>query len=217
MRANIVAAFTFVGVASLVCAADNVIIVGDGASDVSANTWKDVASSPTNSTTSKFTGFDVSMDYPGSEQDGWELSVDVKENAKGPNGNITATVLSISRPSNGTFDKSWHFCVYAFTVKATSSYAYFAGQKDSCNNLVAAECIDDLKKNAVKNSATDSCNAYSTTPSCLRDLDEEQKAKVLSLSGKFHPHVSKKYISRPSHGTRIADQSEPVRYSLNSQ
>lgn len=189
MRTNLVAACAVVGLAWLTSAADDAIVVGTNSGEVSANTWKDIASSPTNITTSSFTGFDISKAYPSSEQEGWELSIGVKENVKLSSENITATVMSISRPSNGDVDSSWHFCVYTFNVRSISSYAYYAGQKDSCNNLVAPECIDDLKKIAVKNSATDSCNAYSSTASCLRDLDE-QSAMTLSVSGKSYPRHS---------------------------
>lgn len=189
MRINFVAVSLIISVNTL-AAADNVSVIGDRATDVSADAWKDIANFPTNTSTSKFTGFNISKAYPSSEQDGWQLTINVKEDVKGPNGNITATVMSITSPSNRTIDSSWHFCTCAFNVKATSAAAYFSGQKDSCNNLVSSECIDDLKKNAARNSATSGCKAYSTTPGCLRNLDE-QSAKALSLSCKFPLHTPK--------------------------
>lgn len=188
MRTNIAVSTALAGLAALVLAADGdkAIIQGDGAKDLPADSWQAVAEAPTNSTTSKFTGFDVSKAFPSSEQEGWELSIDVKENAKGSNGNVTATVMSINPPSdNTTIDDSWQFCVYAFNVKATSAYAYHSGQTNSCNNLVNSECVDDLKRNGAS-AAAEGCKGYSTTASCLRDLDE-QSAMALSLSGKLLP------------------------------
>ena len=171
--------------ASLASAADNssAIVVGAGASDISDSTWKSVVDAPTNATTSKFTGFDISKKFPSSEQSGWELGIDVKDGAKGSNGNVTATVMSVTAPNgNVSVDDSWHFCLYAFTVKATSATAYTTGQNNSCSNLVISECVDDLKSNAVKSFSSDGCKAYDTTASCLRDL-ESQTGKVVSISG----------------------------------
>lgn len=183
MRFQIAVAF-IICLARIASAADNAIVIGPKATEVTIDAWRDVVSSPTNGTTSKFKGFDTSKPYPGSEQEGWELSIGVKEYVNVSNSNGTATIMSINPPSNGSFDNSWHFCLYTFNVNPRSAAQYYGGQKDSCSNLVAKECIDDIKKNAVKNSATDGCTAYQTTPSCLRDISE-QSALVLSVPGEF--------------------------------
>jgi hypothetical protein len=188
MRANIITAYTFAGLLWLAGATDDTIVIGPGSDAVSADAWNDVLSSPTNSTISKFSGFDTSKSYPSSKQSGWELSIGVKSNVNGADGNITASVMSISRPgSNNTVDSSWHFCLYVFSVKPSSSSNYLPGQNNSCSNLVEPQCIEDLKKLAVSNSSQDGCGAYSTTPSCLKNF-EQQSAKALSVSGKSCVH-----------------------------
>ncbi|OAQ64131.1 hypothetical protein VFPPC_05462 [Pochonia chlamydosporia 170] len=117
MRINFVAVSLIISVNTL-AAADNVSVIGDRATDVSADAWKDIANFPANTSTSKFTGLNISKAYPSSEQDGWQLTINVKDD-----------------------------------------------------------------KNAARNSATSGCKAYSTTPGCLRNLDEKS-AKALSLSSR---------------------------------
>ena len=177
------------GLAALASAADNntaAILTGDGAKDVSAKTWDEVISLPTNSSTAKFTGFDLAKGYPSTEQADWQLKIAVKSELPE---DLTATVMSLSPPDGKTLDKvddSWHLCVYAFNVKATSATRWGSGKKDSCNGLVAPECMKNLRSDAVGKYASGSCPDYSTVPACLRDL-EEQTSLSLSLSGESIP------------------------------
>lgn len=183
------AAAALLGLAALASAADDsatAIVTGANAKDVSAKTWAEVMDSPTNSSSAKFTGFDITKGYPGAEQPGWQLKIATKSDLPG---NLTATTMSIAPPEGKKLDKvddSWHLCVYAFNVKATSATAWGSGKNESCTGLVAPECIKHLKKDALSNYATGSCPDYSTRPACLRDL-EEQTSMSLSLSGEFPP------------------------------
>ncbi|POR39021.1 Uncharacterized protein TPAR_00788 [Tolypocladium paradoxum] len=183
------AAAALLGLAALASAADNnttAILTGANAKDVSSKTWAEVLDSPTNSSSAKFTGFDVTKGYPGAEQPGWQLEIGVKSDMPG---NLTATVMSIAPPEGKKLDKvddSWHLCVYAFNVNAASAASWGSGKNDSCSGLVAVECLKNLQKDALSNYATGSCPDYSTKPACLRDL-VEQTSMSLSLSAKDIP------------------------------
>ncbi len=181
--------------------AEDAIFVGDKAADVSLDTWEDVAKQPNATSTAKFPGVDITKAYPGESKDGWELSVAVKNNITGPgdSGFFTGTTMSIAYPGDdASADDSWHFCLYTFIVHPSSatSDGFVAGSDPSCKDLVAYECIDDLKKNAIKNYAKDGCPAFKTTASCLRDLDE-QSGSPLSVSGKTVP-CSRNFFSKPT-------------------
>jgi hypothetical protein len=176
--------------------AEEAVYVGEKAADVSLETWESVADQSNATSTAKFPGVDITKAYPGEAKDGWELTIAVKNNITGPGDDadslFTGTTMSIAYPEGGdnaTVDDSWHFCLYSFMVKPSSakSDGFVAGSTPSCKDLVGSECIDDLKKNAVKNYAKDSCPVYKTTPSCLRDLEEVQEGMALSVSGRFLP------------------------------
>ncbi|KND87564.1 hypothetical protein TOPH_07850 [Tolypocladium ophioglossoides CBS 100239] len=181
-------AAALLGLAAL-AAADNsatAILTGAHSSDVSSQTWEQVMDSPTNSSSAKFTGFNLTQGYPGTQQQGWQLKIGVKT---GLPSNLTATAMSIAPAAGqelGKVDDSWHLCVHTFSVKASSAGNWGSGKNDSCSGLVAVECIQNLVKDAASNYATDSCPDYSTKPACLRDL-EQQTSLSLSLSAKNIP------------------------------
>ncbi|KAK4087698.1 hypothetical protein Purlil1_8029 [Purpureocillium lilacinum] len=186
MRADAATMAAVLGLATLVCAADDktTIYAGPNAQDISSETWQQVLDSPTNSSTANMTGFDVTKAYPGSEQEGWRLKIGVRGGLDGDG--KTATVMSLAPPAGGELanvSDTWHLCVYAFDVKASSATRWGSGKTPSCSGLVADECVDQLSKDAVAGYAKDSCPEFSTKPACLRDLPE-QTAMALSLSAK---------------------------------
>jgi hypothetical protein len=161
-----------------VARAQDAIVQGELAKDVSSDDWDSVAEDPNLTAQQTFTGKDVSSPYPGSDQKGWELTLAVKDDLEAPEDAdedlLTATTISLSAPDGDTdFDDSWRVCVHVFPVKGSSAGDGWGHEfEPDCKGLVAQECVDDLRKQGRKNFGA-GCEGYGIKPSCLRDLNEQ--------------------------------------------
>jgi hypothetical protein len=162
--------------------ANGQIYFGDLNDDVSSEDWASVAESANFTQTTTFTGRDVSGSYPGESQDDWSLHFAIKDDLEGANDKqLTAGTISLSGPDGAVeFDDSWELCVHVFNVKESSSGG-FGSATDSCSGIVAPECVEDLLKDAISNYA-EGCSAYKTTPSCLRDIQEDTDGSYLAIN-----------------------------------
>lgn len=170
-----------------VARAQDPIVQGEFAEDVSSDEWNSIAEDPNLTDSVSFSGKDVSSPYPGSNQNGWELSLAVKDDLEAPEGAegdaLTASTISLSAPDGETeFDDSWRLCLHVFPVQTSSAGDGFGHEFDpDCNGLVATECVDDLRKQA-RNKFGAGCESWKITPSCLRDLND-QKGWSTTING----------------------------------
>lgn len=163
--------------------ANGQIVAGEGASDVSGDEWASVAESANYTQHATFPGRDVSSSFPGEEQE-WSLHFSIKDDLEAGDEPVTAGTIALYGPEDEVeFSDDWRLCVHVFNVKE-SSFGGFASAEgdDGCEGLVAPECVDDLRKNAIKNFGA-GCPDYKTTESCLRDVEENSRGSVVSVNG----------------------------------
>lgn len=154
---------------------------GKGFDDVSDDEWASVAESANFTQSTTFKGRDVSSSYPSKEQNDWSLLFSIKDDLDAGDEQLTAGTISISGPDGEVeFDDSWLLCVHVFNVTATSADG-FGSLTNGCDGIVAPECVDDLRKNAIKNFGV-GCPSYKTTPSCLRDVEQESRGAAISIN-----------------------------------
>lgn len=160
--------------------ANGQVVAGDGSGDISGEEWATVASEANFTQHVTFEGYDVESSYPSSSQGDWSLHYSVKDLDSGDE-LLTAGTISIYGPDDEvTFDDSWLLCVHVFEVKDTSAGG-FGSATNGCEDVVAVECVDDLRKNAIKNFG-EGCPSYKTTESCIRDIGDNVRGSVVAIN-----------------------------------
>lgn len=175
--------------AALAAVTNGQIVVGEGAADVNDEAWNSVMESANLTSTQEFTGRDVSTAFPGKTQEGWKLHVALKDDVDAPNSDdkLTATTLSLSAPGDVKFDDSWNLCMHVFNVYPSSAGGWGSKFGSDCSDMVALECVDDMRKYGISKFTGD-CASWTVTPSCLRDI-EEAKGSSISIKGTLNTPI----------------------------
>jgi hypothetical protein len=165
-------------------ACSQIVLIDEDATDLETGQFEQVLESANMTALQTFTGRDVSTEYPGEPQDGWQVRLSIKDNIEvdGDREQV-ASVITLEGPDGSIeFDDSWNMCAYVYPIKTSSGDGYGTDYDGDCSGLIAPECVDDLLKRGRRYYASD-CPTIETVPSCLQNLVEDSDGDSIRING----------------------------------